>query len=171
MAGQVTIGIDMGGTKVLGLAVDDEGVVLAEVRVPSPGPGRASSGAAGDGGGPEPVIEVLASVTQQLRQQVGVEVASVGVGAPGLVDNTGVLRYAPNLPPGNGLDIVGGLSARLGGLRTVVDNDATCATAGGVGLRRRRRRHRRRDGDARHRHRGRGDRGRARGARRVGLRG
>ena len=54
--------------------------------------------------------------------------ASVGVGAPGLVDNTGVLRYAPNLPGGNGLDIAGRLSARLGGLRTVVDNDATCAT-------------------------------------------
>ena len=129
MAGQVTIGIDMGGTKVLGVAVDDEGVVLAEVRVPSPGPRRASSRAAGDAGGPEPVIEVLASVTEHLRRQVDVEVSSVGVGAPGLVDNTGVLRYAPNLPPGNGLDIVGGLSARLGGLRTVVDNDATCATA------------------------------------------
>jgi glucokinase len=67
-------------------------------------------------------------VTEQLRTTLDVEVVSVGVGAPGLVDNTGVLRYAPNLPGGNGLDIAGGLSDRLGGLRTVVDNDATCAT-------------------------------------------
>ena len=42
VAGQVTIGIDVGGTKVLGLALDDESVVLSEVRVPTPtrrGPG------------------------------------------------------------------------------------------------------------------------------------
>jgi glucokinase len=138
MAGRVTIGIDMGGTKVLGLAVDDEGVVLTEVRVPTPGRRGASpdpypaagsrhdTGPASDGF--EAVIEALASVTEQLRATVDVEVASVGVGAPGLVDNTGVLRYAPNLPGGNGLDIASRLSARLGGLRTVVDNDATCAT-------------------------------------------
>jgi glucokinase len=135
VAGQVTIGIDVGGTKVLGLAVDDEGVVLAEVRVASPGgragPTRAGAGESdlgGDGERPDVVIEVLATVTEQLCEQVDAEVASVGVGAPGLVDNTGVLRYAPNLPRGTGLDIVGGLTARLGGMRTVVDNDATCAT-------------------------------------------
>ncbi len=131
MAGQVTIGIDMGGTKVLGLAVDDEGVVLAEVRVATPGrraTGAGGTGAEHDTDGFAPVIEALASVTEQLCAGIDTEVASVGVGAPGLVDNTGVLRYAPNLPGGNGLDIAGGLAARLGGLRTVVDNDATCAT-------------------------------------------
>ena len=130
MARQVTIGIDMGGTKVLALAVDDEGVVLSELRVPTPG--HSSSSAGGDGAtgadGSEAVIEVLASVTEQLRETLDVEVASVGVGAPGLVDNTGVLRFAPNLPRGSGLDIAAGLSARLGGLRIAVDNDATCAT-------------------------------------------
>ncbi len=132
MAGQVTIGIDVGGTKVLGLAVDDEGVVLGDVRVPSPG--RTVVPMPGDGaselgpGEDDVVIEVLASVAEQLRDSIDAEVSSVGVGAPGLVDNTGVLRYAPNLPRGTGLDIAGGLAARLGGMRTVVDNDATCAT-------------------------------------------
>jgi glucokinase len=121
----VTVGIDMGGTKVLGLAVDDEGVVLAEVRVPTPGP---RGGPTGDTDGYGPVVEALASVTEQLTATIDAPVASVGVGAPGLVDNTGVLRYAPNLPGGTGLDIAGRLSDRLGGLRTVVDNDATCAT-------------------------------------------
>jgi glucokinase len=67
-------------------------------------------------------------VTEQLRDTIDAEVTSVGVGAPGLVDNTGVLRYAPNLPRGTGLHIVDRLSTRLGGMRTVVDNDATCAT-------------------------------------------
>ena len=125
MPRQVTVGIDMGGTKVLGLAVDDEGVVLAEVRVPTPGP---RGGPAGDTDGYGPVVEALASVTEQLTATIDAPVASVGVGAPGLVDNTGVLRYAPNLPGGTGLDIAGRLCDRLGGLRTVVDNDATCAT-------------------------------------------
>jgi glucokinase len=130
MAGQVTIGIDMGGTKVLGVAVDDEGVVLAEVRVPTPGRPHADTDPrhATDNEGFELVIDALASVTEQLRATIDADVASVGVGAPGLVDNTGVLRYAPNLPGGSGLDIVGRLSTRLGGMRTVVDNDATCAT-------------------------------------------
>ena len=74
------------------------------------------------------MIDVLAAVTRQLRDTIDVEVTSVGVGAPGLVDNTGVLRFAPNLPRGAGLDIAAGLSGRLDGMRTVVDNDATCAT-------------------------------------------
>jgi glucokinase len=132
VAGQVTIGIDMGGTKVLGVALDDEGVVLSEVRVPTPRRRNAGTGgsavATGDTEGFELVIEALASVAEQLRDGIEAEVASVGVGAPGLVDNTGVLRYAPNLPGGSGLNIVGRLSERLGGTRTVVDNDATCAT-------------------------------------------
>jgi glucokinase len=131
MARQVTIGIDVGGTKMLGLAVDDEGVVLAEVRVPTPGQrGTGPAPGASDGAGFGLVIDALATVTEQLRASIGVDVSSVGVGAPGLVDNTGVLRYAPNLPGGTGLDIAGRLSERLGGLRTVVDNDATCATVG-----------------------------------------
>jgi glucokinase len=129
MAGPVTVGIDVGGTKMLGLAVDAEGVVLAEVRVPSPGR-RARGRDADDAVDSETVIEVLASVVEQLQGATDFEVASVGVGAPGLVDNTGVLRFAPNLPSGTGLDVAGRLSARLGGLRTVVDNDATCATVG-----------------------------------------
>jgi glucokinase len=121
----VTVGIDLGGTKVLGLAVDDEGVVLSEVRVPTP---RRRAAPGKDSQASELVIEVLASVVERLVDKTDGEVSSVAVGAPGLVDNTGVLRYAPNLPRGTGLDIAGRLSARLGGMRTVVDNDATCAT-------------------------------------------
>ena len=48
MARQVTIGIDMGGTKVLGLAVDDEGVVLAELRACRAGPPEAGTAPPGD---------------------------------------------------------------------------------------------------------------------------
>jgi glucokinase len=57
-------------------------------------------------------------------------VSAVGVGVPGMVDDEGVLRFAPNLPGGEGLDVRGGLSKRLGHLSVVVDNDATCAVMG-----------------------------------------
>ncbi|HTZ09337.1 MAG TPA: ROK family protein [Acidimicrobiales bacterium] len=121
----MTVGLDMGGTKVLGLALDAEGTVLAEERVATPHrPGAPLD----DADVAALVIEALAGLVDQLRAAVGAAVVSVGVGAPGLVDNTGVLRFAPNLPGGAGLDVAGGLSARLGGLPTVVDNDATCAT-------------------------------------------
>ena len=69
-----------------------------------------------------------------------------GWACPGLVDDAGMLRFAPNLPGGDGLDVAGRLRGAPRGLRVVVDNDATCATMGEWALRRRRRGHRRRDG-------------------------
>ena len=124
MTREVTVGIDVGGTKVLGLALDAAGTVLAEARMQTPGPVTAPD----DGHAADLVVDALAEVAVQLRDQVEGEVVAVGVGAPGLVDNTGCLRYAPNLPLGTGVDIARRLQARLGGLSTVVDNDATCAT-------------------------------------------
>jgi glucokinase len=127
VAGAVTLGLDVGGTKVLGLAVDADGDVLAEVRVPTP---RRPGAPAADADLAELVIAALGSVAEQLQDQVPAPVVSVGVGAPGLVSSSGVLHFAPNLPGGTGLDVAGRLSARLGGMRTVVDNDATCAAVG-----------------------------------------
>jgi len=127
VAGEVTLGLDVGGTKVLGLAVDALGAVLAEVRVPTP---RRPGATPSDDVLAELVIAALASVVEQLQEQVADDVVAVGVGAPGLVSNDGLLHFAPNLPGGTGLDVAGRLSARLGGLPTVVDNDATCATVG-----------------------------------------
>jgi glucokinase len=124
LADQVTLGIDVGGTKVLGLAVDRDGNILSEARETSPVRASGEDGADAQ----ERAIEVLAAVAEQLRADIGTEVASVGVGAPGLVDNTGVLRFAPNLPIATGLDIAARLSQRLRGMQVVVDNDATCAT-------------------------------------------
>lgn len=61
--------------------------------------------------------------------QGGGEVEGVGVGVPGLVDRSGVLRFAPNLPGVADLPVREELEARLG-VAVRVDNDATCAAWG-----------------------------------------
>ena len=83
MAGPVTVGIDLGGTKCLGVALSPEGEILAEHRVATPL-------------GEDAVLDAIAAVADELRRRVDA-VGAVGVGAPGLVDRSGVLRFAPNL--------------------------------------------------------------------------
>ncbi|MGH9273192.1 MAG: ROK family protein, partial [Acidimicrobiales bacterium] len=71
-----TVGIDVGGTKVLGVLVDsdDPATVVAERRVPTPEGGQG-------------LIETLADVVATLTVEAG-QPAAVGVGVPGLVDRT-----------------------------------------------------------------------------------
>ncbi|MBK5224337.1 MAG: ROK family protein [Acidimicrobiia bacterium] len=111
----MAVGLDIGGTKVLGLAIDVEsGAVLAEHRVLTPDGGTA-------------VMSALTGVVDDLQRRAGRRAEAVGVGAAGLVDSSGVLRMGPNLPGVIDLDLVGGLH-RHAGVPVVVDNDATAAT-------------------------------------------
>jgi glucokinase len=108
-----TLGVDVGGTKVLGVALDEAGSVVAEHRVPTPR-------------GSEALVDDLLDVVALLRAEVP-GVVAVGVGLPGLVDRSGALRFAPNLPGVVELP-VGAMASAATGLPVVVDNDATCAT-------------------------------------------
>ncbi|MBO0894921.1 MAG: ROK family protein, partial [Acidimicrobiales bacterium] len=112
-----TIGIDLGGTKVLGVALDDTGTVLADYRSPTPE-------------GRDAIVEVAATVVEALGAVIETPPAAVGMGAAGLVDRDGVLVHAPNIGNIRGLELASGLRARLAGLPVMVDNDATCAAAG-----------------------------------------
>lgn len=71
-------------------------------------------------------LSSLIDVLFDLADAVGHE-GSVGVGVPGLVTRSGVLRAAPNLDGVADFEIGTLLSDRLG-TDVVVDNDATCAT-------------------------------------------
>jgi glucokinase len=123
----VTLGIDVGGTKMLGLALDPDGTVVGQaVRASShPGPSAAGHPAAAHA-----LVALMAELASEL--QVGLEAAdlgpaiSLGIGVPGLVDDTGRLRLAPNLPAGDDLDVARMVQHQLG-MRVVADNDATCA--------------------------------------------
>lgn len=113
--GEAAVGLDIGGTKVLGLAVDlSTGAILAERRIPTPK-------------GQLEVVEGLSSLVDLLGSDAGRPLRAVGVGAAGLVDTSGVLRYGPNLPGVVDLDLVDVLGSRTG-LPVAVDNDATAAT-------------------------------------------
>jgi glucokinase len=105
----LTIGVDLGGTKCLGVVLDDSGRVTAEHRVPTPS-------------GADAVMDAVAEVVRALGGA-----SRVGVGAPGLVDRAGVLRFAPNLPGVVTLPMKEAMEQRLPGTRARIDNDATCA--------------------------------------------
>jgi glucokinase len=119
----VVAGIDIGGTKLLGqaIAVDDPGRPLATARTATPR------------GGPA-LVAAIAGLVGDLGVALaggngdGGPLQAVGVGAAGLVDLDGVVRFAPNLAGVEELDIATLLAAQLP-LPVVVSNDATCAMA------------------------------------------
>ncbi|HYA67837.1 MAG TPA: ROK family protein [Acidimicrobiales bacterium] len=126
--GEVTYGIDVGGTKMLGVALDADDHILAEVRVPTPRRfGRDPRDRAADGALVDALARVVDRLAAELASSSVAGACDVGVGVPGLVDDHGVLRFAPNLPVGTGVDVGAQLAGRLHGARVVVDNDATCA--------------------------------------------
>jgi glucokinase len=113
----LTIGVDVGGTKVAAGLVDEAGTILARTRQPTPS------------ASPSVVEDVVASCVAELRAHAAAEVAgveAVGVGAAGFVsaDRSTVL-VAPNLSWRNE-PLREAVSARVG-LPVVVENDANAA--------------------------------------------
>ena len=105
------VGLDVGGTKVLGVAVDpaDPATVVAERRVPTP--------EGGDG-----LVDVLLDVATSLTT----DLAAIGVGVPGLVDRSGTLHIGAHLRQLRDVPLAALLHERTG-RPAVVDNDANCA--------------------------------------------
>ncbi len=109
------IGIDVGGTKVGGLLVADDGEVLAEESADTP---------AGD---VEATMETMYGVARALAGRG--EPEGIGVGAAGMVDfDAGTMRFAPNLAWKEVR--IRDLVTEHTGLPAVVDNDANVAAWG-----------------------------------------
>ena len=116
----ITIGIDLGGTMIKGGVLRDI-EVLDKHSIPTEGKG-----------GPEHVMDRIASLARELAQRVNVpwdEVAGVGVGTPGPLDEHERVIMAPNLPGWTDVDLRGGLIKRLDCPVRVV-NDANAAALG-----------------------------------------
>ena len=108
----VRVGIDVGGTKALGVALDDSGAITHEVQRPTPRGERSL----------DPLVDTLV----ELADALGFD-GSLGIGVPGLVTREGVLRAAPNLDGVADFAVAALVGERLGH-PVSVDNDATCAT-------------------------------------------
>ena len=127
-AAGVTYGIDIGGTKVLGVALDRSDAIVAEARVATPKGTRNIVGSHVA----EAVAEVVAGLDRALAAMApapgGVPVGvPVGVGAPGMVDDEGRLRFAPNLPQAQGVDWNELMGEQLPGRTLLIENDANFA--------------------------------------------
>ena len=112
------IGLDVGGTKIEAIALDDDGVERARERIATP---------AGDY---DATLEAVATVAERVERLVRVVAgpgpgATIGIGIPGsLSPSTGLVRNA-NSTCLNGRALQTDLEARLG--RPVrIENDANC---------------------------------------------
>jgi len=114
-----TIGVDVGGTKVLVRAVDPArpALALAEHRVETPT--RMVDVV-------DAIVAGVHAVEERLVAQGGPTVTAVGVGLPALVGAGGSLAYATHLPDAAGFEAGLTLAAALHH-PVVVDNDANCA--------------------------------------------
>lgn len=109
----VAVGVDIGGTKLAAGLVGVDGTILARGRRETP---------SDDG---ERVVADTVAVVRELTEAHGVAGVPVGVGAAGIVDLDGTVRYAPNIC---WVDVP--LRARLADeldAPVTVDNDANVA--------------------------------------------
>lgn len=108
-------GLDIGGTKVLGLAVrpEDPMTPIAARRTATVADGDA-------------LIDTMIDVIAGLEADSGQACSAAGVGIAGLVDPGGVLKYSPNIDGVLDLDVRRRLRAELR-RPVVVENEATAA--------------------------------------------
>ncbi|MFC0681614.1 ROK family glucokinase [Lysobacter korlensis] len=106
------IGIDIGGTKIAGAVVTEQGEIVAEQRVAT---------VAEDA---EAIVDAVVGMIQSLG--AGREIIAAGVAAPGFIDAAqSVVYYTPNIPWRNE-HLRDRLLARLG-IDVTIDNDANAA--------------------------------------------
>jgi glucokinase len=113
----LTIGVDIGGTKVAAGVVDPDGKIHQQVRRDTPS------------AEPSEIEDVIADVVDELRK--GNDVIAVGIGAAGFIDgDRATVLFAPNLAWRN--EPLRDEVAKRIGLPVVVENDANAAAWGEV---------------------------------------
>jgi glucokinase len=114
-------GIDLGGTKIETVIVDETNNVLGSARHPTP-----------TDGGPQAVASELAAALTEAASHAGLEPSAllgVGVGSPGVVDpGTGAVSTARNLPGWEGTFELGATLRATLGTNVRVGNDVQVAT-------------------------------------------
>ncbi|XCB30845.1 ROK family glucokinase [Arcanobacterium hippocoleae] len=111
----LSIGIDVGGTKIAGGVVDENGEILEMVKIPTPAQDSQAS------------IDAAIKIINDLKTRY--HVTAVGIGAPGFInsDRSEVI-FAPNVNWRN--EPVAAKVAEKTGLPVVLENDANVAAWG-----------------------------------------
>jgi glucokinase len=110
----LTIGVDIGGTKIAAGVVDEEGSILETVKVPTPST-------------PEGVVDAIVEAVRQVS--TGHLIEAVGVGAAGYVDDKrATVLFAPNINWRH--EALKDKVEQRVGLPVVVENDANAAAWG-----------------------------------------
>jgi glucokinase len=117
----LSMGIDVGGTKVLGVIVHDDGTVVASQRTTVIHHERSQPGTA--------LVAHVLEMARSLSAEVGVPEASLplGVGMPGMVSHEGRMLYAPNFQSATDAPIAEMLRATKRVELRYLGNDADCA--------------------------------------------
>jgi glucokinase len=111
----LTVGVDVGGTKIAGGVVDDQGAILATAR-------RESQATDSDA-----IERQITDLVNELREDH--DIAAVGVGAAGFIDaRRSTVLFAPNLA-WRDEPLKSDLEQRIG-LPVVIENDANAAAWG-----------------------------------------
>ena len=120
-------GIDLGGTKIQAVVVDESGEVLGSSRRPTP-----------TSGGPPDVAHAIAEAMREAGGDAGTKpaaLAGVGVGSPGDVDpGAGTVTSARNLPGWSGRFPLADVLGEELGTQVALGNDVTVATNAEVEL-------------------------------------
>ncbi len=116
---KLTIGLDLGGTKIAAALVAPDGSILAEDRRPT----EADRGV-------EAVLDNLVAAARQVAGRDQARVSTIGLGAPGPLNcREGLIYKAPNFLGWDDVPIVRLLEQRLG-IPVVLENDANAAGYG-----------------------------------------
>lgn len=108
------LGIDLGGTKIIGGLVNEEGEILKKSRRDTPKTGR------------QAVLQELIAVIEELYEE---GILGIGIGSPGCIDSDRgrVLEIGGNISGWAGTDIRGELGKVFPGMKIFVENDANVA--------------------------------------------
>ena len=110
----MSIGVDIGGTKTLGLALTGSGEIIVQETRPTPQ-------------NSDQIVECVATLFHSLANQLRTyRVSALGIGVAGLVDKNGQLHRAPNLADADGLKLQRSIEPLIN-VPVYVDNDANCA--------------------------------------------
>ena len=113
----VVIGVDLGGTSIKAGIVSTGGSILYQNKFP----------AYADKGPSTVIKQIIASVHDALEHLDGANVKGIGIGAPGVVDDDGVVKAPPNFIDWDEVPLKGELSKLFPAVPIGVENDANAA--------------------------------------------